>query len=173
MKNIRIRIVMTAILLLAPFLFANNLHAEKKEGIQLGLLACESLPKTEVKIFLRTSVRVKCTFTASRLQGGGQAGKSENYVGEFGLLGIDLSKKTAQKMNFAVFGLTGDIKIGSHSLAGDYNGVQATVGIGVGGGPNHLLGGWKDSFTLAPSLETHKGTGITVGGTRLNLEPAK
>ena len=173
MDNIRIQIVMAAIIFLAPILLANNLHAEKKGGVELGLLTCESLPKSQVKIFLRTSVRVKCTFTASRLQGRGQGGKSENYVGEFGLLGIDLSIKSAQKMRFVVFGLTSDIKIGSHSLQGDYNGVQATVGIGVGGGPNHLLGGWKQGFSLAPSLETHKGIGVTLGGTRLNLEPAK
>ncbi len=147
-------------------------QAEAAKGIKLGVLECTSLPGTRVQIFLRTSVRVKCTFTASRLQGGGQSGKSEDYVGEFGLLGVDLSKKSAQKMNFAVFGLSGDIKIGSHALRGDYNGVQATVGIGVGGGPNHLLGGWKDSFSLAPSLETHKGIGVTVGGTRLHLAPA-
>jgi hypothetical protein len=88
-------------------------------------------------------------------------------------LDVDLSKKCAQKMNFIIFGLVDDIKIGSHSLQGDYNGVQATVGIGVRGGPNHLLGGWKHSFALAPSLETHKGIGVTLGGTRLNLEPAK
>ena len=139
--------------------------AEKEGGIKLGVLTCISLPKTEVKIFLRTSVRVKCTFKS-------QIGE-EKYEGEFGLLGIDLSKKTAQKMTFVVFGATGDVKPGAHSLRGDYNGVMATVGIGVGGGPNALLGGWKDSFTLAPSLETHKGIGVTIGGTRLNLEPAK
>ncbi len=139
--------------------------AEKQGGIKLGVLTCISLPKTEVKIFLRTSVRVKCTFKS-------QIGE-EKYEGEFGLLGIDLSKKTAQKMSFIVFGGTGDVKPGAHSLKGDYNGVQATVGLGVGGGPNHLLGGWKDSFSLAPSLETHKGIGVTLGGTRLNLVPAK
>ena len=148
-------------------------QAGAAEGVKLGVMKCRSLPNTRVQIFLRTSVRVKCTFTASRAQGGGQSGKSEDYVGEFGLLGIDLSHKTAQKMNFVIFGLTSDIKIGSHSLRGDYNGVQATVGIGVGGGPNHMLGGWKDSFSLVPSLETHRGIGVTVGGTRLHLEPAK
>ncbi len=148
-------------------------QAGAAEGVKLGVMKCRSLPNTRVQIFLRTSVRVKCTFTASRLQGRGQSGKSENYDGEFGLLGIDLSKKSAQNMNFVVFGLSGDIKIGSHSLRGDYNGVQATVGIGVGGGPNHLLGGWKDGFSLAPSIETHKGIGVTVGATRLNLRPAK
>jgi len=139
--------------------------AEKQGGIKLGVLTCISLPKTEVKIFLRTSVKVKCTFKS-------QIGE-EKYEGEFGLLGIDLSKKSAQKMSFVVFGATENIKPGAHSLRGDYNGVQATVGLGVGGGPNHLLGGWKDGFSLAPSLETHKGIGVTLGGTRLNLEPAK
>ena len=139
--------------------------AEKKGGIKLGTMTCESLPKTQVKIFLRSSVRVKCTFKS-------QIGQ-ENYVGEFGLLGIDLSKKSAQKMSFVVFGGTADIKPGAHSLRGDYNGVHASVGLGVGGGVNHMLGGWKDSFSLVPSIETHKGIGVTVGGTRLNLEPAK
>ena len=141
-------------------------------GIKLGVLKCRSLPNTRVRIFLRSAVRVKCTFTASRLAGK-EAGKSENYEGEFGLLGIDLSTKTEQKMEFLVFGLSKDITIGSHTLAGDYNGVLATIGFGIGGGPNHLIGGFGDSFSLAPSIETHKGIGVTVGGTRLSLKPAE
>ena len=148
-------------------------NAEAQEGVKLGILKCRSLPNTRVQIFLRTSVRVSCTFTASRIQGGGSSGKTEKYKGEFGLLGIDLSKKEEQAMTFVIFGLAKNYKIGAHALAGDYRGVQATIGLGVGGGPNHLLGGLKDSFSLAPSLETHKGIGVTLGATRLSLEPAK
>jgi len=137
---------------------------DAQEGVTLGSLVCKTQPGTKVKLFLSSSVAIECTFKT-------QAGQ-EHYKGELGFLGIDLSKKTAETLNFTVVGLTTNVKMGSHSLSGGY--VGATISAGVykkGYGSTQLVGGIKKSFSLVPSIDTFEGTGLTAGTTRMSLEP--
>ena len=136
--------------------------AEKTPGVQLGSLVCKSQPGTRVQIFLKTSVAIKCTFKIS-IKG------EERYKGEIGFLGIDLSKKSEETLNFTVIGLTTNVKIGDHSLEGDYSGASVSVGLKEGLGSTQFVGGLKKAFSLVPSLDTFKGTGISAGVSRMKL----
>ena len=105
---------------------------------------------------------VKCTFKTDKGQ--------ESYKGEIGLLGIDLSQKSEETLHFTVLGVTEDIEMGSHTLTGDYIGASVSVGIyNEGGGTTQFVGGANKSFSLVPSLDTYKGTGISVGVSRMKL----
>ncbi len=140
-----------------PPVFAAN-----QPGVQLGRLVCKSLPGSRVQFFFRTSVAIKCTYKNPNGQ--------ETYKGEIGLLGIDLSKKSQETLNFTVVGLAGNNKMGSHSLAGDYVGASISVSIIKEGiGSTQFVGGINKSFTLVPSLDTFKGTGISAGVSRIKL----
>jgi hypothetical protein len=136
--------------------------AAKKEGVQLGSLVCKSQPGTRVQIFLQSSVAIKCTFKTSSGE--------EKYKGEIGFLGIDLSKKSEETLKFTVLGLTTDVSMGSHTLAGDYAGASVSVGVYKEGiGTTAFVGGLKNNFSLVPSFDTFKGTGISAGVSRLKL----
>lgn len=140
--------------------------AEKKDGVQLGSLVCKSKPGTRVQYFLRSSVAIECTFKTAK--------GMEKYKGEIGFLGIDLSKKSEETLNFTVLGLTTDINMGSHTLAGDYAGASVSVGVYKEGvGTTQFVGGLHKNFSLVPSLDTFKGTGISAGVSRMKIIPDK
>lgn len=140
--------------------------AAQSPGVQLGQLTCKTLPGTKVQRFLTSSVAVNCTFKTPHGE--------ERYKGEMGLLGIDLSKKSQETLYFTVVGVVSDVRIGKHSLVGEYLGTSASVGIVEKGyGSTSFVGGVKKSFSLVPSLDTFKGTGITAGASRMHLDPAK
>ena len=136
--------------------------AEKHAGAQLGSLVCKSKPGTRVQFFLRSSVAVQCTFKTPKGQ--------ESYKGEIGLLGFDLSKKSEETLYFTVLGVAANIEMGSHSLSGEYVGASLSVGIVKKGyGTTQFVGGVKKGFSLVPSLDTFKGTGISAGVSRMKL----
>ncbi|MFC1491464.1 DUF992 domain-containing protein [Nitrospinota bacterium] len=136
--------------------------AEKTGGVHLGSLVCKSQPGTRVQIFLRSSVAIKCTFKTAKGE--------ERYKGEIGFLGIDLSKKSEETLNFTVVGLTTNINMGDHTLAGDYAGASVSAGVYKEGyGSTQFVGGIQKNFSLIPSLDTFKGTGISAGVSRMKL----
>ena len=140
--------------------------AAAQGGVNLGTLTCKSKPGTGVHLLLVSSVAVECAFKTSSGE--------EMYKGELGFLGVDLSRKDEQTLAFTVVGLTGDVKMGAHSLQGDYLGASVAAGIlGKGAGTTALIGGVKKSLNLVPSVDTFKGAGISAGGTRMHLEPSK
>ena len=156
--------------LLAAFLVgpvgAYPASAAEQGGVNLGNLTCKTKPGTSVQLLLVSSVVVECTFKT--------AGGEEKYKGEIGFLGVDLSRKDEQTLLFTVVGLTADVKMGAHSLAGDYLGASVAAGmLGKGVGSTALVGGIKKSLNLVPSADTFKGAGISAGGTRMHLEPLK
>ena len=60
--------------------------------------------------------------------------------------------------------------MGSHTLAGDYAGASVSVGVYKEGiGTTAFVGGLKNNFSLVPSFDTFKGTGISAGVSRLKL----
>lgn len=158
------------LVLLAAFLVgsvgAYSARAAEQAGVNLGSLTCKSKPGTGVQLLLVSSVAIECTFKTP-------AGE-EKYKGEIGFLGVDLSRKDEQTLLFTVVGLTRNVKIGTHSLEGDYLGASVAAGIlGQGVGSTALVGGVRKSFNLVPSADTFKGAGISAGGTRMHLAPLK
>jgi hypothetical protein len=61
------------------------------------------------------------------------------------------------------------VNIGSYTLAGDYADVSVSVGIKEGIGTTQFVGGLKNNFSLVPSIDTFKGTGISAGVSRMKL----
>ena len=140
--------------------------AAEQGGVNLGSLTCKTNPGTGVHLLLISSVAVECTFKTS--------GGEEMYKGEIGFLGVDLSRKEEQTLNFTVLGISRDVKVGSYPLEGDYLGASVAAGmLGKGVGSTALVGGIKKSLNLVPSADTFKGAGISAGGTRMHLEPMK
>ncbi len=141
-------------------------RAAEGPGVSLGSLTCKTLPGTRVRLLLSSSVAIECTFKTAAGQ--------EQYKGEIGFLGVDLSKKSEETLHFTVLGLAADIKMGSHSLAGGYAGASVAAGlVEKGYGSTQFVGGVKKSLSLVPSIDTFKGTGISAGVSRMHLEPKK
>ena len=152
------------VLLVSLLAVASTAGAAEQGGVNLGSLTCKTKPGTNVQLLLVSSVAVECTFKT--------AGGEEMYNGEIGFLGVDLSRKDEQTLNFTVLGVSRDVKMGSHSLQGDYLGTTVAAGMGGKGvGSTALVGGLRKSFNLVPSADTFKGAGISAGGTRMNLQP--
>lgn len=164
----RVVFVAAAVALVLGVLAPGARAAEEKEAnvVKLGELTCKTLPGTEVKLFLRSSVAVDCTFK--------QGGQEEHYKGELGFLGVDLRKKSEETLYFAVMGATANVPMGGHALVGDYVGASVSAGIYKEGyGTTMLVGGFQKGFSLVPSVDTFKGIGLTIGGSRMHLEPKK
>lgn len=157
------------ILFVSVFLGAFHLFPAESygaEGVELGQLICKSKPGSREQLFFSSSVAIKCTFTTL-------AGK-ENYKGEIGLLGVDLSQKSEQTLYFTVFGFGTNIKMGAHGLAGEYVGTSISASlIKEGLGSSQFVGGVRESLSLVPSLDTFKGVGISIGVSRMKLEAGK
>ena len=139
--------------------------AAQEGGIQLGSLICKTIPGTSKNLILSSSVSISCTYKTNQGE--------EKYKGEIGMLGLDLREKNELTLFFTVVGLTKDVRIGQHSLAGGYLGASISVSIDKGIGSTQFVGGLKRNFSLIPSLDTNRGMGIAAGVSRMNLEPDK
>ncbi len=135
-------------------------------GPQVGILSCETLPGTRVDHLVYSNVDVRCVF---RTPVG-----VEHYRGRTGIgLGLDLSWKRREDMNFAVLAASSDVRPGAHALAGNYGGAKASVTAGLGLGTAALVGGGNKSVALHPiGLEGSRGFGLSAGLSYLVLEPA-
>jgi hypothetical protein len=69
--------------------------------------------------------------------------------------------------------------LGQGALAGHYAGATASAAVGVGGGANVLIGGFKNSIALQPiTIEGQNGLNVAAGVAALSLhfntnKPAK
>ena len=64
--------------------------------------------------------------------------------------------------------------MGTHTLAGDYAGVSASMGIYKEGiGTTQFVGGLYENFSLVPSLDTFEEAGISAGVSRMKIMPDK
>ena len=134
-------------------------------GVEIGYLACRAIPGTRLNLLVTSSVDVRCTFKSPL--------GVEFYRGETGIgLGVDLSIKSVEKIDFAVIGATSNYRIGAHSLSGKYVGGKASASAGVGVGAAALVGGGSKNFSLQPvALEGNTGFGASAGLGYLTLEP--
>lgn len=135
--------------------------------VELGVLACKSVPGSRVNLVVRSTVDIKCEMKYA-------GGTVERYKGETGIaLGLDLSFKGDEEIGFSVISAS-DVKAGSHPLTGKYIGGKASAAAGVGVGAAALVGGSNDSFGLNPlALEANKGVGVAAGIGFLYIEPDK
>ena len=140
---------------------ANSLAAES--GVGVGTLSCKSVPGSGINLIIHSNFDIDCVFEAND-------GTVERYKGRTGIgIGLDLNISHDETFHFAV--VAANFKTKEHHLAGSYAGGKAAASIGVGGGGQILVGGFKDSIGLKPSAIQGKGFGIAAGLSYMHLEP--
>jgi len=86
----------------------------------------------------------------------------EHYTGTISKFGADIGYLQSAVILWAVAAPT--TELGPGALAGHYAGAQASVALGVGGGANVLIGGFKKSIALQPvSVEGQNGLNVAAG----------
>ena len=134
-----------------------------KDGVKVGVLTCNV--DGGVGFIIGSSKGMTCAFQPS---GGG---KTEQYVGRIGKLGIDIGVTGSTTIGWAVFA-PGKLKSGA--LAGSYGGASAEATVAVGLGANVLVGGSSKSVALQPiSVQAQTGLNIAAGIASLKLEYAR
>ncbi|MEP6827715.1 MAG: DUF992 domain-containing protein [Aestuariivirga sp.] len=130
-------------------------------GVKVGVLQCTVAPG--VGLILGSSKGVSCTFKGN--------GRTENYHGSTGKLGVDIGFTNKSYLSWVVFA-PGEIHRGA--LAGSYVGASAQATVIAGLGANVLVGGWSDSINLQPlSVQGQTGLNVAAGLASLNLKAGR
>jgi Protein of unknown function (DUF992) len=136
--------------------------AEAKPGVKIGILTCGV--EGGVGFVIGSSKNVECVFKSAR-------GRTEQYEGTIGKLGVDIGVTRRTVIAWAVFA-PGSTKRGG--LKGSYQGATAEATVGVGLGANVLIGGFKNTINLQPiSLQAQTGLNVAAGIAGLNLRYAE
>src|SRR6185295_8147200 len=92
----------------------------------------------------------------------------QSYDGALSTIGVALGISTGSVLGWAVFAPTTGVPAGA--LAGEYVGVSADVGLGLGAGANVLLGGSNRTIALQPlSLQGSTAINVIAGVSSLKL----
>lgn len=150
--------------LLGSALVAASPGSEAQQGfVQAGRLTCRLNSSIGFVIFGHQSM--ECRFEPI-------AGPLQAYEGAINTVGIDLGVTEGGRFAWSVFGPAAGIQYGS--LAGEYVGASADVGLGVGAGANVLLGGFARNIALQPlSLEGSVALNVVGGLSQLQLRLAQ
>ena len=153
-------------LLLATFalgvMFAEQATAQS--WTQVGTLSCRVDPN--IGFIIVGQQPMQCVYT--------QAPNAipqvppQSYDGALNTIGIALGVSTGSVLGWAVFAPTMGVPAGA--LAGEYVGVSADVGLGLGAGANVLLGGSNRTIALQPlSLQGSTAINVIAGVSSLKL----
>ena len=130
-------------------------------GVKVGVLECTVAPG--VGMIIASSKAVSCTFKGN--------GRTENYHGSTGKLGLDIGFTNKSYLSWIVFA-PGEVHRGA--LAGSYVGASAQATVIAGLGANVLVGGWSDSINLQPlSVQGQTGLNVAAGLASLNLKAGR
>jgi Protein of unknown function (DUF992) len=154
MRKIVMAGMMAAVALAAP--------AEAKPGVKIGVLTCGV--EGGVGFIIGSSKNVECLFKSVR-------GRTEQYEGTIGKLGVDIGVTKKTVLAWAVFA-PGSTKRGG--LKGSYGGASAEATAGLGLGANVLVGGFRNTINLQPiSVQAQTGLNVAAGLAGLNLRYAE
>lgn len=157
-------------LLLAIASYAPSVHAQDQpqpgaqpsqsgQTVRAGYLTCHV--SSGWGFIFGSSRDVKCAYAM-------QPNYTEYYDGTITKFGADIGYLSSAVILWAVVAPTNNL--GSGALAGSYAGPTASVAVGVGGGANVLVGGFKSSIALQPvSIEGQNGLNVAAGITQLSL----
>lgn len=140
--------------------------AVPEDGVEIGVLDCQTVPGTRRNVILHSSVDLDCTFET--------LGGTERYSGKTGVgLGLDLSAMKNERMLFSVLTMGSNVRAGSHGLAGRYFGGQVSAAFGPGLGAASLVGAGDGQVALEPlALKAGEGIGASAGISYLTLQAA-
>ncbi|MGA8970216.1 MAG: DUF992 domain-containing protein, partial [Pseudolabrys sp.] len=92
----------------------------------------------------------------------------QSYDGAINTVGLSIGISAGSVLGWAVFAPTTGVPAGA--LAGEYVGVSADVGLGLGAGANVLMGGSNRTIALQPlSLQGSAAVNIVAGLSSLKL----
>jgi len=128
-------------------------YAVEKMTVKTGYLTCHEAGGWG--FIIGSSHSIHCVYTSNNK-------RTEYYTGTISKFGADIGYLKSAVILWAVAAPTTDL--GTGALAGDYGGAQASVALGVGGGANVLVGGFKKSIALQPiSVEGQNGLNVAAG----------
>ena len=152
----------TPALFIALMLAQTPAHAQGR-SVRTGLLTCQT--SASIGLIIGSRQRLRCQFKADN-------GRTQNYTGTIGRLGLDVGVTAGGIMTWAVLASTANIPSGA--LAGDFVGASGDVSVGVGVGANVLVGGTRKSVSLQPlSVEGQVGVNLALGVARMRLTPVR
>ena len=130
-------------------------------SIRQGVLTCRT--SASVGLIIGSRQQLRCQFRSDK-------GRTQNYVGRIGRLGLDLGVTAGGIMTWAV--LTSTAHIPPRALVGTFVGASGDVSVGVGVGANVLVGGTRNTVSLQPlSVEGQVGVNLALGVARMTLSP--
>jgi Protein of unknown function (DUF992) len=128
---------------------------------QVGSLMCKVNPNIGFVIFGHQPM--ECTYTPTLA-----AAPPQYYDGAINTVGLDIGISAGSVLGWGVFAPT--VGVAPGALAGEYVGVSADVGFGIGGGANVLVGGSARTFALQPlSLQGSMAVNAVLGVSSLKL----
>ncbi len=138
------------------------LASENTPKVEIGTLKC--LVEGEHSFIVGSSAQLGCSFAPV------DGGKVEYYSGNVRDYGLDIGNTQSATLVWGVLAPSADRKPGL--LSGTYGGLTAGASLGAGIKANALIGGLDRSVALNPfSLESQTGTNLTLGVSKLTLEP--
>lgn len=130
-------------------------------SIRQGVLTCRT--SASVGLIVGSRQRLRCQFRS-------QSGRTQNYTGTIGRLGLDLGVTAGGVMTWVVLASTPNIP--TRALAGEFVGASGDISVGLGVGANVLVGGTRKSVSLQPlSVEGQVGVNLALGVARMRLTP--
>jgi hypothetical protein len=140
----------------ALFVFTSSAQAQRA---RVGTLDCFS--PGSVGFIVGSVTNFNCVFRPSN------GGPGERYAGRIGRLGLDIGFTSSIRLVWAVFAETNYRR---RALVGNYVGATAGAAVGVGGGANALVGGFRNSFSLQPlSFQADRGVNLQLTVTDFEL----
>ena len=129
-------------------------HAAAQTWTQVGTLSCRVDPN--IGFIIVGHQPMQCVYTQA--PGAVPQVPPQSYDGALNTVGLALGVSTGSVLGWAVFAPTSGVPAGA--LAGEYVGVSADVGLGLGAGANVLLGGSnrtdRASAAIASGINGHQ-----------------
>lgn len=119
-------------------------------GIKVGTLTCDVA--AGAGFVFGSTKDLRCSYESSKA-------RVEYYTGTISKWGVDVGYTGKDKLVWAVFTPTSDVRPGA--IEGEYAGASAQATVGVGLGANALVGGLDKSIALQP-LSVSGSTGLNV-----------
>jgi len=141
-----------------------SVPAVAQNWTQVGTLSCRVDPSIGFIIVGHQSMQ--CVF--NQAPGAVPAIPPQSYDGALNTVGVSIGISAGSALAWAVFAPTVGVPAGA--LAGEYVGVSADVGLGLGAGANVLLGGSNRTIALQPlSVQGSIALNVVAGASSLKL----
>jgi uncharacterized protein DUF992 len=141
-----------------------SLPAGAQNWTQVGTLSCKVDPN--IGFIIVGHQPMQCVY--NQAPGTVPQVPPQSYDGAINTVGLSIGVSTGSALAWAVFAPTTGVPAGA--LAGEYVGVSADVGLGLGAGANVLLGGSNRTIALQPlSVQGSVALNVVAGVSSLKL----